>query len=164
MQNIGNDVNQVKISNLSKIQGQDDILGNSIMDFSKFRQEVNENFKFEFVSYDNLSNLEKTTYNTTHNFFELLGGKPSNLKEIIISETMQKDDYTYRPSEGIWDPPTGRIIIKRTALSSKERFIAIFLHELAHCSSGAPDSTRIFESELTKYLGLLGNKAIESLE
>jgi hypothetical protein len=145
----------------TKIQGQSDISGNSIMDFSQFSHDRNENFEYSFINYENLSNSEKTIYNTSEKIIKLIGGKPYRLNEIKVSETMQKDETTFRPADGVWDSPN--IIIKRSVLQNQERYIAVLLHELAHCISGASDATRSFENELTRLLGILGNKAISGL-
>lgn len=142
----------------NKIQGQTDISGKFIMDFTKFHQDQQENFEFKFVSYDNLTFSEKTIFDKTKKVLDIIGGKPWNLSEIKISEVMQKDEYTFRSAEGIWNGYD--IIIKRSVLESQESFIAVFLHELAHCISGASDATRSFENELTRLLGLFGTKAI----
>lgn len=141
----------------TKIQGQRDNTGKSIMDLNQFHQDRNENFQFHFVTYENLSFFEKSVFDTHISLLQVLG-RPWRLRDIKVSETMQKDDYTFRPCEGLWD---GRdIIIKRSVLNDKGRFIAVFLHELAHCTSGGSDATRTFESELTKFLGILGERAI----
>ena len=131
------------------------------MDFSQFSHDRNENFEYSFINYENLSNSEKTIYNTSEKIIKLIGGKPYRLNEIKVSETMQKDETTFRPADGVWDSPN--IIIKRSVLQNQERYIAVLLHELAHCISGASDATRSFENELTRLLGILGNKAISGL-
>lgn len=141
-----------------KIQGQTDVTGGTIRDFTQFHHERNENFEFKFIDYYNLTYSEKRIIDKKEEVYRVIGGKPYRLNEIKISETMQKDPYTFRPSDGLWD---GRnITIKRSVLESQERFLAVLLHELAHCISGASDSTRTFESELTRLLGLFANKAV----
>ena len=142
----------------TKIQGQSDITGEKIMDFSKFTQDRSDNFEYKFVEYYNLSDSEKYIFDRHHKLLELTGGIPWNLIEIKISETMQKDIYTFRDCDGLWNGNS--IIIKRSILLNEERFIAVFLHELAHCKSGATDATRTFESELTRLLGVFGSKAV----
>jgi hypothetical protein len=141
----------------SKIQGQTDMNGKSIMDFGQFYQDRNENFEFQFVSYENLSYYEKLVFDTNKSLLQIVG-RHWNLQNIKISETMQKDNFTFRACDGLW--ANGEIIIKRSVLLDMERFVAVFLHELAHCISGGNDATRTFESELTRLLGVFGKKAI----
>jgi len=136
--------------------------GEKVRIFSEFVSERNKNFEFKFIPTADLSLSEKMVLSKKEKIFSLIGGKPSNVKEILISETMQKDDYTFRPAEGLWTHTNGRITIKRSVLNDEERFIAVLLHELAHATSGATDATRRFESELTKMLGVFGNAALNS--
>lgn len=150
-------------SNLKdKIQGQSDIGGNIIREFDQFKIERNENFVFKFVQYNELNDIEKENYNLALKVFDLIGGKPSNIKKVMVSETMQRDDFNFRPADGLYESSHQRIIIKRTVLSDKLRFIAVLLHELAHAKSGATDATRAFEGELTNMLGEIGLKAIST--
>jgi len=107
-----------------------------------------------------LTYSEKRIYDTVDKVFQIIGGKPWKLDGIKISETMQKDEYTFRPTDGLWKSPD--IIIKRSVLISQERFLGVLLHELAHCTSGASDASRSFENELTRLLGLMANKAIST--
>jgi hypothetical protein len=148
-------------SNLKdKIQGQTDVGGNVIREFGQFKIERNENFVFKFVQFNELNEVEKQNYNLVLKVFDLIGGKPTNIQKVMVSETMQRDDYNFRPSEGLHQSSEQRIILKRSILSDKKRFIAVLLHELAHAKSGATDATRAFEDELTNMLGEVGLKAI----
>jgi hypothetical protein len=137
---------------------------NKVRIFTEFVSERNENFEFKFISTEELSLSEKMILNKKEVIFSLIGGKPFNVKEVLISETMQKDDYTFQPTEGLWIHSNGfgSIIIKRSVLNDQQRFIAVLLHELAHAISGATDATRRFESELTRMLGIFGNRALNS--
>ena len=137
---------------------------NKVRIFSEFVSERNENFEFKFVSISDLIPSEKIIFDLKDKLISFIGGKPSNLKDILISETMQKDDYTFQPTEGVWSHTNGygNIIIKRSVLKDEERFIAVLFHELAHVISGESDSTRRFESELTRLLGILGKIALKA--
>ncbi len=131
--------------------------------FSEFVTERNENFEFKFISEVDLSESEKKVFDFKNRLLAAIGGKPWNVKEILISETMQKDDFTFQAAEGLWshtDDNVGNIIIKRSILKDEQRFVAVLLHELAHALSGAPDATRRFESELTRQLGIFGLKSL----
>ena len=61
---------------------------------------------------------------------------------------------------GIWEPATGRIIIKRTALNSVESYAGTLLHEAVHALSGAKDMTIDFENELTDMIGKVSAKGL----
>lgn len=142
-----------------KISGQTDFSGEKIRDIHQFATERSENFEYKFVSYDNLSYSERQVYDKMQRLLNLIGGKPFNVRAIRISETMQKDLYTFLPAAGLW---TGsEIIIKRSELVSTRSFLGTFLHELAHATSGASDVSRSFEQQLTKYLGQLANLIVE---
>jgi hypothetical protein len=143
-----------------KIQGQSDVGGNVIREFNQFKIERSENFEFKFVSADKLNQQEKQNYDLINVILDLIGGKPSKIRKILISETMQRDDFSFNPADGLCQ--ADQIIIKRSVLRVKERFIAVLLHEIAHAKSGATDATRVFENELTNMLGVIGLKAIES--
>lgn len=150
-------------SNLKdKIQGQYDVGGNVIREFNQFRIERNENFEFKFVSTDKLNKLEKENFNLINKIIALVGETPQELNKVFISETMQRDEYNFRPSEGIYQSSERRIILKRSILSNKKRLISVLLHEIAHAKSGATDATRVFEDELTNMLGIVGLKVIET--
>jgi len=129
---------------------------------TEFVSQRNENFEFKFVAESELLPHEQDVFASRNLILLLIGGKPSNVKDILISETMQHDNYSFRPAAGLWQSAENRIIIKRSELSSAERFISVFLHEMAHAISGATDATRVFESELTRLLGVVGKKAIQS--
>lgn len=141
-----------------KIQGQSDVGGNVIREFDQFKIERNENFEFKFIQPSQLNQLEKQNYNLLDKILALIGGRPSNINKILISETMQRDDFSFRPSEGLRQGD--QIIIKRSVLSDTKRFISVLLHEVAHAKSNATDATREFEDELTNMLGEIGLKAI----
>jgi hypothetical protein len=68
---------------------------------------------------------------------------------------MRPDFLTANEAEGLWDPASSSIVIKRTQLNALSAFAGTLLHEIAHASSGYADVTRDFESELTKMLGIV---------
>jgi len=143
-----------------KVQNNIDLDGEQIREFDYFKEERNENFEFDFISPNKLTLHEKNIYETIPNILNCIGGKPYNVKEILISETMQSDDYSYCEADGLFLSHENKIVIKRSILSDKERFIGVLLHELAHAKSGYTDITREFENELTNFLGIIGNKLI----
>ena len=136
----------------------EEISGTEIRDFSQYISKKNDNFEFSFVKVDDLTLKEKEVFNIHLFFLKLLDKITQNVKNIMISETMQRDVFTYLPCEGIWDPSSNSIIIKRTVLRDRKRFISVLLHEIAHSFNNSNDSTRYFENDLIDLLGIIGEK------
>lgn len=88
-------------------------------------------------------------------------GKPKIIRDVKISETMRKEIGSFIEAEGVWDPKTGSIIIKRSQLKSIEKYAGTLLHETAHAISSASDVTRDFEIKLTELLGKICGKLIK---
>lgn len=135
---------------------------NKVRIFTEFVHERHENFEFKIVNENDLTFTERQIFSKKDQVFNVIGGKPQNINSIVVSETMQKDNFTFMQCEGLWEGANRRIIIWRPVLRSQERFLAVLLHEMAHAISGATDATRAFESELTRLLGVFSNKAIGS--
>jgi len=93
--------------------------------------------------------IEKTT-----KIFDLIGGKPRNIKQVLISETMRLDN-SFSEASGLWDGTN--IIIKRDQLKNLKDYAGTLLHETAHALSGASDVSREFEMELTRLLGVISS-------
>jgi hypothetical protein len=144
----------------NKIQGQTDVSGKPIRDLSQFSIEYIQSFEFKFVDPKDLKPEEKRIFALTSIIFELIGGKPRLVREIIISETMRKELGSFIEVEGVWEASRGRIIVKRSALQNIENYAGVLLHEAAHALSGANDVSREFECELTQIIGILGSKAV----
>lgn len=135
---------------------------NKVRIFTEFVQERHENFDFKFVSELELNYSEREIFKKKDKIFEIIGGRPSNIHEIVVSETMQKDSYTYMQAAGLWENQFNRIIIWRPILRSEQDFLAVLIHEMAHAISGATDATRPFETELTRLLGIFSRRAISN--
>ncbi len=133
---------------------------NKVRIFTEFVQERHENFEFKFVSEQELNYSALEIFKKKDKIFEIIGGCPSNIHEIVVSETMQKDSYTYMQAAGLWESQFNRIIIWRPILRNDQEFLAVLIHEMAHAISGATDATRVFETELTRLLGLFSKRAI----
>jgi ribosomal protein L40E len=146
-----------------KIKSTTDIHGNEIRDLGQFYKEYDNSFEFKFVGYSRLTENEREVFYYTTKIFKLLGGKPNNIKEIKISETMRKELGTFIEANGIWEPSTGRIIIKRSQLRSIEAYSGTLIHEIAHATSGARDVSREFELELTRLLGIIFSRKLISI-
>lgn len=84
-----------------KISGQTDLSGNPIQDLSQFKQMWNESFEFKFVSPSKLIPTERAIYEATPRILALVGGLPSNVEEIKISETMRMETYAFVEAAGL---------------------------------------------------------------
>ena len=144
-----------------KLNNSIDFNGEKIRDLGEFYNEYKESFEYNFVNPINLNMKEKLVWEKTNQILNLIGGKPYNIKEIKISETMQKDYSTFQEAGGVWDSSLGRIIIKRSELSNLEIYAGILLHEVCHAMTGASDVTRDFEKGLSDLLGVLASKNIK---
>lgn len=152
-------IEQNKIETENSVKNPDQPL-ELIRTFTQFITERNENFEFRFLSVQQLTINEQNIFGLTNAILDIVGGKPDCVREILVSETMQKESDSFSPADGLWQPKEGRVIIKRSVLQVKERFVAVLLHEIAHASSGASDATRVFETELTRQLGCAGVRAM----
>lgn len=139
----------------NSLDGIRDVEGNAVRDLSVYRAEWEQSFQFKFVTSDNLSESERNVFDQWKAVAGFVGGLPSRVREIRISETMRPDFLTTGEAEGLWDPTSASIVIKRTQLKTLSAFAGTLLHEIAHAGSGFGDVTRDFESELTRMLGVL---------
>jgi Holliday junction resolvasome RuvABC ATP-dependent DNA helicase subunit len=139
----------------ASLQGINDVQGSPIRDLSVYQFEREQSFQFKFVAYDLLSQSERSVFDQWRAIAGFVGGFPSRVREVKISETMRPDFLTSNEAVGLWDAASSSIIIKRTQLATVSAFAGILLHEIAHASSGYGDVTRGFETELTKMLGIL---------
>jgi len=137
----------------NKIRGLKDITGNILRDLDQFQVEYIESFEYKFVDIGDLATDEKEIFNLQKVIFEIIGGRPKNIKEILISETMRKDFLSSFDVAGMWDGE--HIIIKRDQLQDVESFSGTLLHEVVHAKSGTQDSSRDFELALTSLIGHL---------
>lgn len=148
-------------SSLAKLSGSIDAAGNPVRDLGRFAQEYNESFAFRFVSPKKLKSSEAAVFGHTDAILQLVGGKPSNVKEILISETMRLDESLVE-TKGLWEESTGRVIIKRSMLSSIRDYAGVLLHEIAHAECGAGDYCRTFENQLSAYLGQIAAGVVDA--
>ncbi len=111
--------------------------------------------QFKFIACNLLSQPERGVFDQWRVIADIVGGLPSKVREVKISETMRPDFLAANEAVGLWDPSSSSIIIKRSQLATLSAFAGTLLHEIAHASSGYGDVTRNFESELTRMLGIL---------
>jgi hypothetical protein len=144
-----------------RIHGLTDVAGNPIRDLGQFVTEYHDSFQFKFVDPKDLKGPERKVFEKTDEILGLIGGKPKVVKEIRISETMRQKLGTFVEDDGLWEPETRRIIIKRSALKSLNKYAGTLLHEVSHALSGAEDVSREFELKLTDVTGTVASEALE---
>jgi hypothetical protein len=137
----------------ASLGGVNDIQGNPVRDISVYQAEREQSFQFKFIAYGSLTKSERNVFDHWRTIAGFIGGLPSRVREIKISETMRPDFLTANEAAGLWDPASSNIIIKRAQLTSLSAFAGTLLHEIAHARSGYADVTRDFETELTRMLG-----------
>ena len=142
----------------TRISGQLDISGNVIRDLGQFETEYNASFEYTFVKLGDLKARERQVYDTLPKILSLAGGKPPDVREIRISETLRAKSAIFGDAEGCWD--NGMIVLKRSVLQRVPSFAGTLLHELAHARSGAPDCNRQFEDGLSNIAGVVAGNAL----
>jgi hypothetical protein len=142
-----------------KVRGLEDLAGSPIRDLDQYVKTWNQSFQFTFVEPKDLRTDELRIFNRTSEIFELAGGRPSNVQEVLISETMRLEGL--EEAVGVWEPRERRIVIKRSQLATLNGYAGTLLHEMAHATSGAPDVSRRFEDELTGSLGAVTSNSLE---
>lgn len=138
---------------VNKIENQSDYGGNPIFNFGTYIDHYNDSFEYNYISINELSDREREVYESKKYIFDVIGKLPYQVKDIKISTTIKPingEDTT----EGVWDHDTGYIVIRREILDSYEKYLGTLIHEIAHVTSHCGDETRIFENQLTIYLGL----------
>lgn len=137
--------------------------GKQLKTTTQFLSEEKEKLTFDFVDISDLTESEKDIYSKTDAILSLIGGKPWNVKEICISETIYSNEL-FVETVGLWESYLGRITIKRSQLCSLREYAGTLLHECAHASSGADDVSRGFERQLTSIIGILAEKLTSSIK
>ncbi|MBD3407601.1 MAG: ATP-binding protein [Candidatus Lokiarchaeota archaeon] len=143
-----------------RIKGSKDIDGHPIRELEQFAIEYEASFEFKFVDVAELTNRERQIFDHAEQLMDLVGIYSPRVKKILVSETMRKDLELNEETDGLWRSSDGSIIVKRDTLQSIEAFAGTLLHELAHAVSGAPDSSRRFEIELTRMIGILVSRLL----
>jgi hypothetical protein len=139
-----------------------DIEGNPIVDLGRFKRQWNESFSFTFVDAADLDVAERSILARTDDILALRGGRPSNVRDVRVSETMRIGAAGYAETQGVWEPREGWIVVKRDQLRSLEAYAGTLLHEVAHAISGTSDVSMEFENALTDELGGVATAALES--
>lgn len=144
-----------------KLKDAVDITGAPIVDLDRYKSQWNESFQFSFVDPDDLPPDERAIFDRTDEILALRGGRPPNVRSILISTTMRLGTSGYAEATGLWEPKEHRIVIKREELGSLDSYAGTLLHEVAHAASGTPDVSAGFEDALTAETGKVASAAIE---
>jgi hypothetical protein len=107
---------------------------------------------------------ELAVWNHTERILEFVGGRPSRVSDIRISETMSSGTFSTSETLGLWDSANGWIIVKRSLLQSLEAYAGILLHEALHAKFALVDVSRDFEHYLTELCGKLAAEMIQEKE
>jgi hypothetical protein len=137
-----------------------DALGNPMRDLSQYRAEWENSFQFTFVEPAELTADELEVWNRLPGIFAARGGRPKQVREVLVSETMRLVGGRYQEAVGVWEEKEGRIVVKRSQLRSVADFAGTVLHEVCHALGGARDVSLEFEEELTRQLGTVVAKAM----
>jgi hypothetical protein len=143
-----------------KLAGLEDITGAPMVDLDRYRAQWNESFQFSFVDPAELSAAERAIFERTDAILALVGGRPKQVEQILISTTMRLGATDYAEAAGLWEPKERRIVIKRDQLRSLLAYAGTLLHEVTHATSGTPDISAGFEDALTAELGELATASI----
>jgi hypothetical protein len=156
----GRDVITVPATIADKLDRLVDIEGQPMQSVPRFVQEYAESVEFKFVREQDLTAAERKVFSYLAQIGKAGGGRPQNVREILVSETMRPSVQEGLHPSGIWDPPTGRVIVHRPVLRDLRSFAGTVLHEFAHARSGYRDVSRDFELALTDVIGILATSLV----
>jgi UDP-N-acetylglucosamine transferase subunit ALG13 len=145
-----------KIDDFNEDENEVDV---SILTTNKFISNMAEEKSYKFISVDEMTLAERSVYSNQDNILKLIGGKPYQVKDIKVSETIYSSE-TFAETVGLWDPNLRMVIIKRCQLKELECFAGTLIHECIHAKSGCGDVNRTFESALTDTIGQLAKQAL----
>ena len=134
--------------------------GETLTTVKQYIKDEKERFVPVEIDINALTADEIDVYNKTDSILKLIGGKPKNVKEIVIVEKIYESELFYE-TLGLWIAGENKILIKRKQLKSLKQYAGTLLHECAHAISGAHDVSRDFELQLTKIIGIVSSKLIQ---
>lgn len=134
--------------------------GETLTTANQYIKDGKERFVPVEIDINALTVYEKEVYNITDSILKLIGGKPKNVKKIVIVEKIYESEL-FNETLGLWIAGENKILIKRKQLKSLEQYAGTLLHECAHAISGADDVSRDFELKLTEIIGIVSSKLIQ---
>lgn len=143
-----------------KVESSQDAIEPKVQLLSVYADKYNQSYQYEFVSLDELSADELEVYKLIDVVYFMIGGKPTNVRDVAISENMRDLATSGFDALGTWTSEKNQIVLKRSLLKDRKEFLATFLHELAHATSHAADVSLVFENQLTKFLGLVATSSL----
>lgn len=150
------------IANKINEQNKNSDSNNKIQTTSWFVAEQKERFNPIIIKRNELTPREIRIYDRTDDILKLIGGKPSQVLSIEITDKLYEFGLSQNTVVGLWQPQERRILIKRTQLGSLSDYAGTLLHECAHAISGADDVSRDFERKLTEIIGKIASDLINS--
>ncbi len=144
----------------AEVAGASDIDGAPIRDLSMYQAEWNQSFTFDWVPVERMTEHERGVFGYTDAIVKFMGGLPSKVQAIRVSQTMRPDFMSDDSPVGLWDPGSSSIVIRRDQLALLSDFAGVLLHELAHARTGYADVSRDFETELTRLLGVTASAGL----
>ena len=133
--------------------------GKTLTTAKQYVKEEQRRFVPNVIDVSTLTVAERSVYEKTGKILEVIGGKPSNVKEIEIVDKIYESEL-FSETVGLWISDEGRILIKKKQLEELSKYAGTLLHECGHAISGAGDVTRDFEAELTNIIGVLTSKIL----
>lgn len=133
--------------------------GKTLTTARQYVKEEQSRFVPKVVDVNSLTADERKVYDKTEKILELIGGKPSNVKDIQIVDKIYESEI-YNETVGLWISDEKRILIKRKQLGKLNNYAGTLLHECGHAISRAGDVSRDFEAEMTDIIGILASKLI----
>ncbi len=137
-----------------------DVEGNPVRDLSRFARDWGQSIEYAALPIEELTNAEREVWGCLNAVFALAGGRPSHVKDVIVSKSIRPRRYGFTEVVGLWVRENGLIVVKRSELGSTARFASTVLHELGHARSGADHGSINFEDELSNLLGLVASNGL----
>jgi len=156
----GRDVITIPETIAEKLGGLLDIEGKPVQSLTRFAMDYAKSIEFAFVAERDLTSAERAVYGRLDTIAKAAGGKPKNVREVLVSETMRPSIHEGLHPAGLWEPSSGRVIIHRPVLRDLRSFAGTVLHEFTHAKSGHSDVSRDFELALTEVIGVLASSLV----
>lgn len=148
----------------AKLPGLLDGANQPVRDLSQYLMDWDQSFQYSFIATERFTEAERAIWDKTPLILRLAGGKPKNVRDVKISETMRLEGKAYSEAQGVWDSREGLIIVKRSELSSLQKYAGTLLHELVHATTdNADDFSNEFIDGLTETLGRIADKGVTML-